>query len=120
MELRQEIEAFYIIPAVRRELARRLAELGLTQREVARKLGVTDAAVSQYLSNKRGTSFKYEGKAADALSRSANKIKSVQDDKVVRAEIDALCELLKSEKVICEIHRKHTTVKEGCSTCFDK
>jgi hypothetical protein len=119
MELQQEVEAFYIIPAVRRELARSLTEQGLTQRDIARKLGVTDAAVSQYRNNKRGTLFAYEGKTAEAFRDATTRIANARDDTVARIEIERLCILLKEEKVICEIHRKHTTVKEGCRTCFE-
>jgi predicted transcriptional regulator len=47
-----------ILPFVRRELARVLVtEYHLSQKKVAEILGVTEAAVSQYLKGKRG---KYE------------------------------------------------------------
>ncbi len=119
MELPQEIEAFYAIPAVRRELARRLVALGMTQRDVARKLEVTDAAVSQYLSNKRGTAMEFSVQIDKALTDAAQRIRSASSSLVVRKELQLLVELLKSQKVICDIHRKHGTVKEGCSTCFE-
>ncbi len=44
-----------ILPAVRRELARILVEeRGFSRRAAAKVLGVTPAALSQYLSGKRG------------------------------------------------------------------
>lgn len=119
MELQQEVEAFYIIPALRRELAKHLVALGLTQRDVAKKLGVTDAAVSQYLSNKRGTAFEYDATITKAMAAAAKRMQATSSDAIIRKEIDALCALLKDEKVICAIHKKNTTVKDGCSSCFD-
>lgn len=119
MELQQEVEAFYIIPAVRRELAKHLVALGLTQRDVAKKLGVTDAAVSQYLSNKRGTAYEYDAHIIAAMQTAAKNIRDADSEHVLRKEMELLCTLLKKEKVICAIHKKNTTVKDGCSSCFD-
>jgi predicted transcriptional regulator len=119
MELQQEVEAFYIIPAVRRELARQLVALGLTQRDVAKRLGVTDAAISQYLSNKRGSPIDYGQTVAHAIAQAAARIKNSTSDAIIRKEIDALCILLKRERVICDIHRKNSSVKDGCESCFE-
>ena len=44
-----------ILPAIRRELTRSLVyDIGIKQRQAAQLIGMTDAAVSQYLSGKRG------------------------------------------------------------------
>ena len=57
LKLRQEIEVWYVIPAIRKEIAKGLVKKGLKQRAVARKLEITDAAVSQYFNSKRGGEF---------------------------------------------------------------
>ena len=50
----QEIEVRYIIPAIRRELASLLIkEHYKTQKEAAKILGLTEAAISQYQHSKR-------------------------------------------------------------------
>ncbi|MDN5358520.1 MAG: uncharacterized protein PWP76_363 [Candidatus Diapherotrites archaeon] len=49
-----EVIFWQILPAVRRELARELVKRGLKQREVAEMLGLTPAALTQYLKGKRG------------------------------------------------------------------
>ena len=57
--LPQEIEVWYIIPAIRKELARLLTgSYGMTFEKAGELLGVSKAAVSQYLSNKRASKFK--------------------------------------------------------------
>lgn len=118
MELPQEIEAFYTIPAVRRELAQRLVKNGLTQRLVASKLGVTEAAVSQYLSNKRGTTIEYPADIRAALDKATKRITTGTDDES-RREIISLCELFKDAKVICTIHKQRADVDDGCTSCYD-
>jgi predicted transcriptional regulator len=54
MDPRCEIVGKYILPIYRSILARELVQkYNLTQTEAAKKLGTTQAAVSQYLSSKR-------------------------------------------------------------------
>lgn len=43
----------YKVPAIKAELARKLKKEGKSQKEIAKLLGVTEAAISQYLSGKR-------------------------------------------------------------------
>ncbi|MEM3391769.1 MAG: helix-turn-helix domain-containing protein [Archaeoglobaceae archaeon] len=44
----------YILPAIRAMVAKELIERGYKIKEVAEMLGLTQAAVSQYLASKRG------------------------------------------------------------------
>ena len=55
MKIPCELVVWYVLPTIRREVARELVNShGMSQAEVARKFGVTDAAISQYLKKKRG------------------------------------------------------------------
>lgn len=50
-----EFSVWYVLPSLRRELALALiSEHGLSQRRTADLLGLTEAAVSQYVHGKRG------------------------------------------------------------------
>ena len=61
MKIPCELIVWYVLPSIRRELARELVEKHkFTQAEVARRFGVTDAAISQYLKSKRGTNKELE------------------------------------------------------------
>ena len=54
MKLPCETVVWYVLPKIRAELAKSLLELGISQKEISRKLGVTQAAISQYARGKRG------------------------------------------------------------------
>ena len=55
MKIPCEIVVWYVLPMIRREVSKELVHThGMTQAEVARRFGVTDAAISQYLKKKRG------------------------------------------------------------------
>jgi hypothetical protein len=64
MKIPCEIVVWHILPLVRREIAKELVnEHGLSQAQVARMFGVTDAAISQYLKKKRGDNLMIENSA---------------------------------------------------------
>ena len=49
-----EKAVWYNLPQIRADIASGLVKKGMTQSKAAKKLGVTPAAVSQYLNKKRG------------------------------------------------------------------
>jgi len=50
-----EIVTWYLLPAIRREMSSIMVnEYEMQQKDAAKLLGVTNAAVSQYISRKRG------------------------------------------------------------------
>lgn len=101
---------WYGLPAIRREFAKvMMNEYGLSQKEVAKKLGVTDAAISQYLSAKRGKIEIRDNKILKEVRKSAKRIID-GDAKTMVREICRICDILKSmgmvEKIIDELERK--------------
>ena len=106
-----EIIMWYGLPAIRREFAKiMMKEYGLSQKEVAKKLGITDAAISQYLSNKRGKIKITDEKILKEIVKSAKRIVD-GDEKVMVKEICRVCEILKSrgmvEKIMKQMERKN-------------
>ena len=50
-----EIIVWNVVPIIRKEVTLKLIKNhGLTQRKAAKKLGITEAAISRYVSGKRG------------------------------------------------------------------
>jgi len=98
-----EVIVWQILPAIRRELAKNLIEnCGLTQKEAAEKLGLTEAAVSRYLSGKRGDLKIPNGKVSEEFKKSTQKIND-GDKKTVVTETCRMCDILKSCNLIKEV-----------------
>ena len=115
MKLPQEIELWYIIPAIRREFSRHLAESGMKQKEIASLLGVTEAAVSHYIKSKRAAMVDFTDSIMKEIKRSAERIKSGSS---TQEEIYRITMLCRKEKVTCSIHKSVEQVPEHCSVCY--
>jgi hypothetical protein len=91
---------WYLIPTIRKEIAKSLIERhGLTQKDVASLLGITSAAVSQYLSKKRGSFVEISDKEIlKEIDISADRILS--DSKNLVFEICRICNLIRNNKNI--------------------
>jgi predicted transcriptional regulator len=90
-----EESVWHILPLIRKEFARSLIEdHGLTQRKAAEKLGITEAAVSQYVSKKRG-----DIKLPDKTIRREIKVSTIRimkgDIAVMKTETCRICHLLR-------------------------
>jgi len=118
----QEIEIRYILPAIRRELAKTLIEEhNLSQKEVAKILGLTEAAISQYQHSKRASHVVFSGNIISEVKSSAKKILA---DKTSRqrliAEIYRISNLATVRQILCDIHRSQSKELENCTICFDE
>lgn len=104
--LPQEIEVWYIIPAVRKEMARVLVkEHGLTLEKAGGIIGVTKAAVSQYLKNKRASQFKLPKNIKKEIAKSAEIV--VRDRKMAMKEILKILSLIKRSGCSCGLCKKY-------------
>jgi len=63
-----EIESFYLIPTIRKELTKHLKEQGLDQKEIAKKLHITEPAVSQYVNSKRASQIDFDNVFDEQIS----------------------------------------------------
>lgn len=104
--LPQEIEVWYIIPAIRRELAKSFIKTyKLKQNKVAELLGTTEAAVSQYVHRKRAKDLKFSKEMREHVEKSAEII--INDNKKVIGEMMKLIDFAKKEGVSCDICKKY-------------
>lgn len=100
--LPQEIEVWYIIPAVRREMAVCFShEHKISYDNIALMMGLTKAAISQYISGKRVEMIKIHPKALEEVKISCNKI--VKNKSNVTKEILRVLEIIKKKKFHCEM-----------------
>ena len=114
----QEMEVWYLIPALRRELAKIfINEYNLKQKEVAEYLGLTEAAISQYLKSKRGNEIKFSKDAMSEIKKSAKEIIDKKGDSM--KEIYNLCMSLRKSKAMCDFHRNHDKkISKNCDVCL--
>ncbi|MBD3389307.1 MAG: helix-turn-helix domain-containing protein [Candidatus Altiarchaeales archaeon] len=91
MKLPCETALWYVLPQIRADLSRALVKEGMSQKEVADVLGITPAAVSQYIHKKRGGKIKRTKEYNDLVRDSAKKILKSKDDVAVRGIICRCC-----------------------------
>ena len=119
-----------ITPALRSSIARTLIEkYDMSQADVARKLGVSQPAVSQYLKNIRGKGATDSRSASgsvnkiirsSAVEEEVSKVceKMVKENKVLYVEFCELCKNLRRRRLVCSMCGPDTS-KELCDMCDD-
>lgn len=101
-----ETIVWYILPFIRKEIAKNLIENHeLTQRQAAKKLGLTESAVSQYLSNKRGDIDIPSKKIEKEIEKSAHLISNNGVSTVI-PELCRICKLMKTHQTPHEKNSK--------------
>jgi uncharacterized protein len=104
--LPQEIEVWYIIPTVRKELAKLLTKKhGLSYEKTGKILGISKAAVSQYLSNKRANKVKLSIEIKKEVAKSAEIIS--ENPKQTILEIQRILRLMNTSKCSCDVCKKY-------------
>lgn len=100
--LPQEIEVWYIIPAIRREIAICFSkEHKISYDNIASMMGLTKTAISLYISGKRVERIKMHPKALEEVNISCKKI--VENKSSVLKEIARILEIIKKKKLHCEL-----------------
>lgn len=109
--LPQELETFYVIPALRRQLALAMNEVGMKQKDIAAILGVNTAAISQYKSKKRGEKVEFATEIVQQVKSSAAKVK---DQISYVRETQRLLQLVRTSGALCQIHKQLATIPTHC------
>lgn len=100
--LPQEIESWHIIPAIRREISFSLSrDYGVSYENIGKVLGITKAAVSQYLRNKRAAKIKLHPRAIEEVKKSSSNIFKGKSNSL--NEITRVLNLIKKKNLHCEI-----------------
>lgn len=117
-QMPQEIEVWYILPAIRKALAKSLVnDYKLTQQKTAGLLGITKSAVSQYQKEKRAKSTVFNTKIKKTIKTSAKRI--IEEPANLLAEVQELCNIIRKEGVLCDIHRCHDkNLSKNCCICL--
>ena len=119
-----EIAAKSVIPAIRGVVARSLIERNMTQADIAVALGITQPAVSKYLSEKRGRAIDFDGrsdvkKMGDVV---AERIASRSVDRIQVANmIKEICDYVMRSGYMCDLHNEidPQTKTMNCKICME-
>lgn len=122
-----EIVVTKVLPAIRTVLVKDLIDRhDLTQKEVARRLGVTQAAVSQYLSSIRGDEeLGRMLKESEIFGKIRELSSEVADGGIGSARLMEdfceICDAMRREGVLCEVHSDSTPNLSGeeCDLCLE-
>ncbi|MEK6903095.1 MAG: hypothetical protein AABW64_00430 [Nanoarchaeota archaeon] len=107
----QEIEVFYIIPAVKRELATAFKEQGKKQKDIAKLLHTEEATISQYMHNKRGSHIKFPAVFKAEVKKSMAKI---HDEISLLKETQYLLKYVRTSGILCQAHKQFSPVPNKC------
>ncbi len=114
-----EIEYWYVIPAIRKVLSQELKELGLKQKEIAKKLSITEAAVSQYLKEKRAVGIHFNKEILIEIKKIAQKIKQSNTNQEQIRYIQTILQTIKKQGHLCKIHRTYDkNISSECDICL--
>lgn len=122
LQLPSEIVVDRFLPTVRAHLARALDDRGFAQREVADRLGVSQAAVSKYLSatDPGEERFVDDPRFGETVERIADGFaEGTMDDYEALAELLALVRAFEDRGPICAVHEEEMPALQGlgCDLC---
>jgi predicted transcriptional regulator len=113
-----EVIVWYVIPTIRAELAKELVKMGMSQKDISLRLGITQSAVSQYIKDKRGKGIPINKEVRKGIKLLAKQVMTEQDPKDTIPGLCMVCAIVKSSGSLCELHRKDDASLEGCDVCF--
>ncbi|WP_424355013.1 transcriptional regulator [Methanobacterium sp. MBAC-LM] len=114
-----EIVVWYVIPSIRSELAKELLKLGIKQKRISELLDITQPAVSQYVSDKRGHGIKFDDKTQNMIKMLAKDLteQELGPDRIIQ-RICEICKNVKAEEIICQLHKEKDKIPTGCTACL--
>lgn len=118
-----EAIVFEILPAVRAMVATRLiTDYGFSQTQAARRMGVSQPAISQYKRSLRGVRSEILEKypqIAELAGNIAAKIASGRDESQRPTLMFCdICRKIRLSGIGCEIHRSMDSSLSGCDVCI--
>ncbi len=114
----QELEVYYILPALRKEFAKAMKTEGKSQKDIAGLFGVTEASVSHYINDKRGSDVDFTPELKKTIKDAALRI---TDTVTFIKEIQQLANKVWKERFICTVchDQNGTAIPRGCAVCFE-
>ena len=116
-----EIVSKYLLPAVRAQIAKILIEkYGYTQMTAASKLGMTQSAMSRYLTLERGTKIVLGKEIFNFVEEVAHNIdvNHFSEEETLQ-RFCFICKTIREQGTLCDVHKERVTSKSGdCKACI--
>jgi len=118
-----EVMVASVLPALRSFITRELlTTYNLTQTEASELLGITQAAISQYNKESRGSKVKILEKDKKVLKMIKELSRKIARENIKPTEIQLefckVCKEIRKKKLICELHKEIYPCLDSCSVCF--
>lgn len=114
-----EIVVWYVIPAIRSELAKDLLALGMKQKEVSELMDITQPAVSQYITDKRGSGIELNDNVKEMVKELAVQLRNGEAKKTeIIGRTCAICKHIKTEDVLKQLDIDASDLDEDCQGCL--
>ena len=122
MLLPAEIETRVSVPAIRALVARKLVkEHHMNQQDIAKALGLTQAAVSNYLRGRRGAGFSEDDLASidGIITQICTLLVSGATNPKIISKFDEACQAIRHNRLLCGIHKQldPNLDVESCHVC---
>ena len=117
-----EVMVLKVLPAIRAELTRiMIQDFDVQQQTVAHRLGVSKAAISQYLSSKRGADTDFSEEVKEEITNLANALNKSEDTSEL---VEDFCNICKKIQIAGWLRREHAGsskfINENCSFCMER
>ena len=114
-----EIVVWYVIPAIRSELAKELLNLGMKQKDVSELMDITQPAVSQYITDKRGSGIKLEDDVRQMVKDFAAQLSNGEATKAdLIPRTCKICKNVETSTVLEQLGIDTDDLGEVCQSCM--
>lgn len=114
-----EIVVWYVIPSIRSKLAKELLKLGMKQKEISQLLDITQPAVSQYISDKRGHELDFSPEVDEYIKNMAKEMTTGELQPIdLIPRFCHVCKTVKTQEVLCQLHREKVNIPSYCNVCM--
>ena len=114
-----EIVVWYVIPAIRSELAKELLNLGMKQKDVSELMDITQPAVSQYITDKRGSGIKLDDNVRQMIKDFAFELSIGESSKAdLIPRTCSICKNVSPAEVMDQLDIDKSELDDDCQSCI--
>ena len=114
-----EIVVWYVIPAIRSELAKQLLKLGMKQKDISEIMDITQPAVSQYITDKRGSGIRLEDDVRQMIKDFAFELSTGESTKAdLIPRTCSICKNVRASDVLEQLGISKSDLDDDCQSCM--